>query len=107
MQCCDTGPPFVKTACAMHAVLPYKGYLWDMAGVILGLVVQIARPRLAPALRPVAATARAELSLRADGIAPLFLPATLPLRVLSSEALSFSHSPSWIMGPCDPQAGLH
>ena len=78
----------------MHAVLPYKGYLWDMAGVILGLVVQIARPRLAPALRPVAATARAELSLRADGIAPIFLPATLPLRVsLLRHSLSLAHPP--------------
>ena len=78
----------------MHAVLPYKGYLWDMAGVILGLVVQIARPRLAPALRTVAATARAELSLRADGIAPIFLPATLPLRVsLLRHSLSLAQPP--------------
>jgi hypothetical protein len=60
--------------------------------VILGLVVQIARPLLAPALRTMAATTRAELPLRADGIAPVFLPATLPLRVsLLRHSLSLAH----------------
>ena len=44
----------------------------------------------------VSATPHAELPLRADEIAPIFLSATLPLRVLSSKAFSSPRSSSWI-----------
>jgi hypothetical protein len=107
MQCCDTGPPFVKTACAMHAVLPYKDYMWDMAGSHSWSCCSD-RPA---SLGSGAAYCGCDCSCWAVA-ASRWDSSHISTRDtategLSSEALPLSRSPSWIMGPCVPLTGSH